>query len=418
MRKPNTRSTERVEYYLCNRMDNQEKHFFKVMIGDFHNRMIIPENFEYYFKGVITKTIKLETCNGTFDVQITKKLNRMVLGSGWEPFVSAHGLKMGEYSPSEHESVESADLQTSQEPYILLHFSYLSDVQKERVDALIQKIQPKITVFVAIMRYAALHFPHESRNVTVQRPCKSKKWHPTFYKRKDGSINILRGYWSYFVQDNRVQEHDICVFVPTKHAGNFTFTVHLLCTSATCSMGGTCVDRIGSSVGTTHAVNSSIVMEEPIEADDVSLENCRNGVSDESEDSEDSEGPADPPYIIVKEKVRSIQSKVPLYVALMKKTNIELTGCHCQLEFGACYSATVHLPDRRQTVLLERLGKIWATMMHVKNGRSMRRFLINGWNRFVRENRLRIGDICLLELKTHETKKLTIAVHAISSNQR
>uniref|UniRef100_A0A0D9VWF3 TF-B3 domain-containing protein n=1 Tax=Leersia perrieri TaxID=77586 RepID=A0A0D9VWF3_9ORYZ len=350
-------------------------------------------------------------------------------------------------SPSEHESVDSGDLQTSQEPYTLSRFSYLSDVQKERVDALIQKIQPKITVFVAIMRksnvqlpapllviasrYAALHFPHESRNVTLQRPCKSKKWHPTFYKRNEKSINILRGYWSYFVQDNRVQENDICVFVPTKDAGNFIFTVHLLRAAATYSMGGTGVDRIGSSVGITHAMKSSsdiIVKEEPIEADDVSLENSRNGVS---EDSEDSKGPADPFYIvpcksrlsslqkkIVKDKVRSIQSKVPLYVALMKKTNVELTGRRCQLEFGARYAAVVHLPDRRQTVLLERSGKIWATVMHVKNGRSTRRFLINGWSRFVRDNRLRVGDICLFELKTHETKKLTMAVHAISSSNQ
>uniref|UniRef100_A0A0D9VWF5 TF-B3 domain-containing protein n=1 Tax=Leersia perrieri TaxID=77586 RepID=A0A0D9VWF5_9ORYZ len=354
-----------------------------------------------------------------------------------------------EDSPSEHDNVRSGDLQTSQEPYVLSRFHHLSESQKERVDELIKEIQPEITVFVAVMRkfnvqlptpflvissaYAAVHFPHESRSVTLRRPYKSKKWHPKFYKRKDGSMNILRGYWSDFVKENRLLEQDLCVFVPTKDASNFAFTVYVLRAAATYSRGGTGVDRIGSSVRTIHVKSASdvIIREEPIE-DDVSLENSRNGVSDESVESEDTEGPADPPCIvpsasksrlsslqknIVNEKVKSIQSKVPIYVAVMNKTNIGLSSCRSQLEFGAQYAAAVHLPDRRQTVLLERSGKRWATVMHVNNARSTRRFLINGWSRFVRDNRLRVGDICLFELKTRERKKLTMAVHTISSKQ-
>ncbi|KAF0921966.1 hypothetical protein E2562_020653 [Oryza meyeriana var. granulata] len=352
----------------------------------------------------------------------------------------------GEDSPSEHESVELGDLQTSQEPYVLSRGSCLSEVQKEKVDALIQEIQPEITVFVTIMRkssvqlpapflvissgYAAVHFPQESATVTLQRPCKSKKWYPRFYKREDGSMNVLRGYWSDFVKDNRVQEEDICVLVPTKDAINFTFTVHLLRVSATYSRVGTGVDRICSNLGRKNVKSASeiSIKEEPIEEENVSSENNRNGVSDEAQESEDSEGPADPPYIlpcknhlspsqkkIVKAKVQSIQSKAPIYVAIMKRSSVGLTGCRCQLELGARYAAAVHLPDRRQTVVLQRMGERWATVMQVKSG--TRRFLINGWDRFVRDNRLRVGDICLFELNTHE-RKLTMAVHTIFSEQR
>ncbi|XP_015689973.1 putative B3 domain-containing protein Os03g0621600 [Oryza brachyantha] len=99
MRKPNTRSTtQRNEHYHCNGIDGQEKYFFKVMIYDFRQTMIIPDKFAHHFKGVTAKIVKLESRSGyTFDVQITKKLNRLVLGSGWESFASAHDLKMGDF---------------------------------------------------------------------------------------------------------------------------------------------------------------------------------------------------------------------------------------------------------------------------------------------------------------------------------
>lgn len=58
----------------------------------------IPDKFARHFKGVISKTIKLEPRSGyTFDVQVTKKLNILVLGSGWESFVNAHDLNMGDF---------------------------------------------------------------------------------------------------------------------------------------------------------------------------------------------------------------------------------------------------------------------------------------------------------------------------------
>lgn len=46
----------------------------------------------------MTRNIKLESRNGcTFDVQVTKNLDKLVLQSGWKAFVSAHDLKMGDF---------------------------------------------------------------------------------------------------------------------------------------------------------------------------------------------------------------------------------------------------------------------------------------------------------------------------------
>lgn len=110
-----------------------------------------------------------------------------------------------------------------------------------------------------------MHFPHGSATVTLQRPDKCKKWRPRFYKRKDGSAYMLRGNWLDFVRDNRVQEGDICLFVPTKGGGRFTFTVHLLHAEAAHSRAGTGVQSVGSCHGRTITNMASAVhiKEEP-----------------------------------------------------------------------------------------------------------------------------------------------------------
>ncbi|KAG0548525.1 hypothetical protein BDA96_01G174000, partial [Sorghum bicolor] len=79
---------------------------------------------------------------------------------------SRHGenLKMtvtssssGEDIPSENESFESDDLQAPGADYIVSHRTYLSQEQKERVTLLIQEIQPKTTVYIAVMRKSNVH---------------------------------------------------------------------------------------------------------------------------------------------------------------------------------------------------------------------------------------------------------------------
>jgi hypothetical protein len=81
-------------------------------------------------------------------------------------------------------------------------------------------------------------------------------------------------------------------------------------------------------------------------------------------------------------------------------------------ELGSRYAGAVHLPaNSGQTLVLQYMGKIWKTKMVVQ--RSGRQFLGGGWPTFVRDNGLRIGDICLLELKKNE-RELTMTVRIIS----
>jgi hypothetical protein len=86
--------------------------------------------------------------------------------------------------------------------------------------------------------HAIAHFPHKSASVTLQRPYKTKKWHPRFYMKEDRSEYMLTGHWLDFVCDNSVQEGDICIFVAAKGGRRSKFTVHLLRGETTRSMAG------------------------------------------------------------------------------------------------------------------------------------------------------------------------------------
>ncbi|XP_048550068.1 uncharacterized protein LOC125529684 [Triticum urartu] len=305
--------------------------------------------------------------------------------------ISSASEQSGQDSPSACESLESDDVQiTPGKDYVLPQRCDLSDAEKNRVVVLIKEIKAKVTVFVAIMlrsyssyvtipkEYAAVHFPPESATITLRSPGKNKKWHPRFYKK--GTMIKLTGSWLHFVRDNDVHEGDICIFVPAKGGKPFMFTVHLLRKETTDS---------------------------------------QTEVSHESSECEDSHG--QPPYILpygarlspsqrsaVKKKVDSIQSEVPIYVSIMTKSN--LGSRH--MELSKRYAAE-HLPHRNVTLMFQYMGKIWNINMLFHDRKYPKRwYLIGGWSKFISDNSLRLGDICLFELKKDE-KELTVIVHLL-----
>ncbi|XP_039783394.1 B3 domain-containing protein Os03g0619600-like isoform X1 [Panicum virgatum] len=510
--------------------------FLRHMTANFKHSMVMPNRFLKKFAIKLSGTIKLVSPNGSvYDVEVTKRFNKVVLRHGWGDFVDAHyieennfllfrhvenstfevlildsdgcekvfscaGIKntrsvqdkivdsvyisrssfhdttessaserlvrsekggsshrekpakivatssssesSGEDSLSEYESFWSDDLQTNPGPdYVLSRGSYLSGAQEERVMALLQEIQPESTVYIAVMRkchivkpgpylaipkaYAA-HFLHDRTNVTLQRPGKSKKWHPRFYQRKDKRMYMLRGQWLDFVRDNHVQVEDICILVPAEVGRRFMFTVYLLRATATHSRGGTSFQRVGPFHGRSSTKMASTVHTKEESSDDnVSSQSDMDEASHKYLKS-NSGGPSEAPYIvssksclsrsqkkIVEEKVRAIQSEVPIYVAIMKKMNADVTYRYHIMELGIRFAAP-HLPHRGQTVLLQCMKKVWETKMVVRSG-TRRWFLMGGWATFVRDNGLRVGDICLFELK--KKGELTMKVHIISREQ-
>ncbi|KAF0921965.1 hypothetical protein E2562_020652 [Oryza meyeriana var. granulata] len=286
-------------------------------------------------------------------------------------------------STSEHES--SYKLDDPQTPpirdYVLSRGTILSEAQEEKLDMLVQNIQPEIPVFVAIMKhsnvnshhaslviaknYASAHFPHKSQTITLQRRGKSKKWHPRFYIRKDQAGYILLGRcWIDFVRGNHVKEGDICIFQPTKFTGRkFKLTVHLLRETKSRSFGAfrTSPKRVDSRDGRTRmkvtgarrvsstedrrgtkGISTTGVKEEP---DD---DQCNNGQGKCQEHLNfDDFGGRSKPYMSsdraflteeqiteVEEIVHSIQSEVPIYVSIMNKSNVGTNGLYI---IAICY---------------------------------------------------------------------------------
>uniref|UniRef100_A0ACD5ZM09 Uncharacterized protein n=1 Tax=Avena sativa TaxID=4498 RepID=A0ACD5ZM09_AVESA len=154
--------------------------------------------------------------------------------------------KSEEDSAREYESSDSADHLTPPETdYGVIFRNCLSGAQMEKVNSVIQEIQPKATVFVATMRKpdvqlpspllmiskestlaAAAHFPHENGTVTLQMPGKNESWRPRFFIEKE--MCMLAGNWLDFVCDNQVQAGDICIFVPAKGGERSTFMVYII----------------------------------------------------------------------------------------------------------------------------------------------------------------------------------------------
>lgn len=58
----------------------------------------IPDKFMQHFRGLIAKSVQLESrCGHTFDVEVAKNMGKVVLQTGWKVFVTAHDLNMGDF---------------------------------------------------------------------------------------------------------------------------------------------------------------------------------------------------------------------------------------------------------------------------------------------------------------------------------
>ncbi|RLN19762.1 hypothetical protein C2845_PM02G07340 [Panicum miliaceum] len=110
----------------------------------------------------------------------------------------------------------------------------------------------------------------------------------------------------------------------------------------------------------------------------------------------------------LKEKVRAICSKTPIYGCVMKKTSIE--GKPQTMDISGEY-ADVYLPFDDQTLLLQHLGKSWEVRCHIQKSNFPSKRLLKGWKQFARDNNLQVGDLCLFELL--ENREYTMNVHII-----
>ncbi|KAE8816901.1 Arginyl-tRNA synthetase [Hordeum vulgare] len=229
-------------------LDGKMRCFRRRMTTNFRDGMVIPNKFINHFGGKISRTIELESRNGSmYTVEVSKRNSPPAAWMGCiSRCASRRGERLATVSPhselafrgedsdseaEEHSEDESSfglddDRQTpcAGRDYVLSRSGRLSGAEEERVTRLLQDVRAETRVFVAIMKmntrncaivipklFAEEHFPRESRNLTLQRPGKSKSWHPWFCVRKDQCGHTLYGTrWLGFLRDNDVQEGDLC----------------------------------------------------------------------------------------------------------------------------------------------------------------------------------------------------------------
>ncbi|VAH68590.1 unnamed protein product [Triticum turgidum subsp. durum] len=228
MSKPWMKQKELDEHRYWNHTGEQDKNFFKVMIGDFHERMIIPDKFAQHFRGQIGRTIKLASRHGyTSDVQITKNLAKLVLDSGWKAFARAHNLRTGDFlvfkydgnselkvlifGPSGCEKIPACNLMKNAAPakeWLATPVSSYRYVSHE-----------------ISRKYAEVYLPFVEQMVTLQHH--GKKWEVRCCVKNKKSKRLMRG-WMHFVRGNNLQLGDVCLFELLRNKKKYVMNVHII----------------------------------------------------------------------------------------------------------------------------------------------------------------------------------------------
>ncbi|KAG0548517.1 hypothetical protein BDA96_01G173300 [Sorghum bicolor] len=310
------------------RTDDHGKHFFKILIGDFHKRLVIPGKFAEHFRDKIEGSITLESLGGyTFEVQVAKNFGRIVLQSGWKSFVSAHDLKKMDF----------------------LVFKYNG---MSRMKVLIfdpsgcEKVPPCFVTKNAInggkKREEAIVIASGDANNHPMRAPETKK---KALKQRDRSRIIISSSRSL-----------------SKSSGGMT-----------------------SSEDDEACSAPSYMLPQGASLDNIQQKK-------------------------VKERGRAICSEIPIYVCVVKKSNI--SGRSQAMDFSRKYS-DVCLPFKSKRWILQCHGKSWEVTCRIKAGKCQGKFkmLCNGWAQFAGDNYLQLGDILLFEQL--KTKKYRMNVHII-----
>ncbi|KAF7070690.1 hypothetical protein CFC21_076167 [Triticum aestivum] len=463
-------------HFYWHHMDDRQKHFLRLMFGDFRQEISIPEKFVNNFRGRISKVMKLEAPDGNvYNIQVINDLNKIVLRSGWAAFASAYELKehdllvfryIGDshfkvlifnpsgcekevfhivmnhtpnlpeagishdrsflketrhrdcesrdnnsrktkkmtplYSPSlrsaegvtsPEDTLNSGGLRETTKPrYVLAMGCNLTTVQKAEVNALVRKVRPAIPFYITAMNktsmsgslvickdYAAKYLPDEDQFITLCHPHKSNIWIDNLKVITDGSRMLSVG-WSCFVLHNELRESDICLFEVSKNDGEVTMVVHSL--EGAHHLQG---KELESQKKRRYPVKAEATEDEESDKEHVEsnyyYSRHANGLtSDEQEDIFRSE---------------LIQQGNPVYIALLGKNHLKKRN---NLLTISRKFAAKHLAARSHDILLLRhnRGKKWCVRYYYHS--IFRGFCNSPWTKFVHDNKLREGHICVFEL--------------------
>ncbi|XP_037429280.1 putative B3 domain-containing protein Os08g0325100 [Triticum dicoccoides] len=449
------RCERRDELDYCN-LDDREKYFLMFIVDDCGQEMIVPDEFLRRFRGEIPREIKLETRNGhSYTIGVAKYPDKLVLQAGWGLFVKTYDLRMDDcvvfrYKGNSQFGVIVFDRFGREKA-----FSVITDnappVQEshnrgtENVDRSHGHSQPmEVQSPIATANHSdgrpqpmRMQPPTENANPSHAHPQPMRMQPPT--ENLDDPVGFSRPMEMQPPTEN--VDHLFGHSQPMQMQPSTEAVDHF----AQMQPSTEAVDHSNSHAQTMRMQPSSEVVDHsndhaqtmqmqlfcrPTKLRQTKLQwdysskgnKTATSPSDTPRDSlsseHDIEGCASPRYTLtynsslntvqkeeIEEKVKSIHKDNPIFVAVMRRFNV--TGT-CTLTFSKKYVQT-HVGDKERRVCLQRFGKRWDVQF--SSSREVKR-IVSGWRKFVKDNDVETGDICIFELLKID-EMCTMEVHII-----
>ncbi|KAM0862056.1 hypothetical protein ACQ4PT_045497 [Festuca glaucescens] len=125
--------------------------------------------------------------------------------------------------------------------YVATKGTKLTREQERKIEERLQDIQPKIEIFVSPIRsyragvyfkqsYADDHLPHEDQTMMLRRPGRRHTWRVELHiaDKENGKFYELWKGWKKFVNKNKLQEGDLCLFELLKNEGEHTMNAYII----------------------------------------------------------------------------------------------------------------------------------------------------------------------------------------------
>ncbi|XBI84862.1 hypothetical protein VPH35_093084 [Triticum aestivum] len=465
---------EQYQYYK--NLDDEKKYFLVLMLGDFQDAMIIPEEVVRRFKGEIPGEIKLETRNGySHTIVVAKNQEKRVLTVGWRQFFTvmifdslgrekALSVVLAPFLPQvQDKRNEAHEIGYSQkmdvprerrESRTEYHYTNLDDEKKYFMVLMMDDLQHEMVIPKEYVQRFKGEFPREMILETQNRRSYVIK------VAENNGKSVLTVGWGKFVETFGLHMGDTLVF---RYNGNSQFNVIIFdelgcekassvfvdpfpppmqkrCTSTTDTVKSShfhheAIQTQPFSIGkgmpmesprsqmeidkpcqdNNTVIRDHVSSEEEYGVHEVSGSNCivrkDRLFSCQKEQLKDGYMTVHKTKLtsaqkkVVKQKVQSIHSENPIFVAVMRKYNV---ASEFFLIFSKYY-AKKYLGEERH-MYLQLQGKKWEVQFREN---SCGKRLGSGWKQFVKDNKLKTGDICLFELLSNER---TMKVHIIHAN--
>ncbi|KAG2547397.1 putative B3 domain-containing protein Os03g0621600 isoform X2 [Panicum virgatum] len=255
---------------------------------------------------------------------------------------------------------------------------------------------------------------------------------------------VLEAGWEAFISTHDIRLADLLVF---RYNGNFQFEVLVFdpscCVKESSNVAQNCCDHVRVQQRHRNLLDSSSVSDDDQETmqssgseyptpgekkgpnqgtkkTNTSSSTCHLNATDLYSSENDQEISSMTSYIFspfthltqmqrmkVEKRVQDICSSIPIFGSVMTKCNITRNPCY----LGICRKyAHQYLPHESQILRLQQHGKVWQVLLCTTKRNSIQ--FSRGWKKFVSDNKMQIGDICLFELLKDE-KMLTMNIHII-----